>query len=83
MEYASVQGRRVLSRPGQNDGLIRSWLSRQGWRAPSVVKRGVIWVGSEGHANDVTSLMARRWDELIPQPTVGIWEEVPRAASAG
>jgi hypothetical protein len=77
MQHASV-GRAVLSRPRENDGLIRAWLSRQGWRAPTVVKRGVIWVSSEGHANDVTSLLNRRWDEVILQPSVGIWEEVPR-----
>jgi hypothetical protein len=83
MEYVSVPGRRVLSRPGQNDGLIRSWLSRQGWRAPTHVKNGVVWVGDAARADYLTTLMARRWDEVIPQPTVGIWEEVPRAASAG
>ena len=78
MEYASV-GRAVLSRPMENDGLIRAWLSRQGWRVPTVVKRGVIWVRSEGHANDLTSLLNQRWDEVIPQPRVGIWEEVANA----
>jgi len=81
MEYVSVPGRRVLSRPGDNDGLIMAWLSRQGWRAPKHVKDGVIWVGSFGRANDVTSLLNRRWDEVVPQPTVGIWEEVEHAGN--
>lgn len=79
MEYVYTGGaRRVLSRPGDNDGLIMAWLSRQGWRAPTHVKNGVVWVGDAVRADYLTTLMARRWDEVIPQPTVGIWEEVPR-----
>lgn len=72
-EYASVAGRRVLSRLGENDGLIRAWLSRQGWRV-GYVKSGVVWVPTATHADYLTTLMARKWDEVIPQPSVGIYE---------
>jgi hypothetical protein len=64
---------RILSRPGENDGLIRYWLSRQGWRAPTHVKGGVIWVSDADRADYLTTLLARRWDEVCPQPTVGIY----------
>jgi len=67
----------------RGDSLIQAWLDRNAWTAPSRVYRGVIWVGSEDAANDVTSLLNSRWPGPAPQPTVGIWEEVPRAASAG
>lgn len=78
MEYVSVPGTRVLSRPGENDGLIRHWLSRQGWRAPTHVRDGVIWVGDSIRADYLTTLLARRWDEVIPQPKVGIYGEDKR-----
>lgn len=68
-EYVSVRGRYVMSRPGENDGLIRAWLSRQGWRVGHV-KGGAVFVPSADHANYLTKLMARKWDEVIPQPTV-------------
>ena len=63
---------RILSRPGENDGLIRYWLSRQGWRGARV-KDGVVWVRNEVQANYLTTLLARRWDEVCPQPTVGVY----------
>ena len=70
MEYASVPGRRVLSRPGQNDGLIMAWLSRQGWRAPTHVKNGVIWVGDAARHDYLAHLLAHKWDEPCPRPFV-------------
>lgn len=73
MEYIAFDGRCVLSRPGENDGLIRGWLSRQGWRAPTHVKDGCIYVSDAARANYLTTLLARRWDEAVPQPTVGIY----------
>ena len=73
MEYVHTGGaRRVLSRPGQNDGLIRAWLSEQGWRVGHV-KDGTVFVPSEDHADYLTTLMARKWQEVIPQPRVGIY----------
>lgn len=65
---------RVYSQPGQNDGLIRYWLSRQGWRVGHV-KGGTVWVPTATHADYLTTLMARQWNEVIPQPTVGIYGE--------
>lgn len=63
---------RVYSQPGHNDGLIRYWLSRQGWRVGHV-KNGTVWVPTATHADYLTTLMARQWHEVIPQPTVGIY----------
>jgi hypothetical protein len=63
---------RILSRPGECDGLIRYWLARQGWRVGHV-KDGVIWVPDAERADYLTTLLARRWDEVVPQPTVGIY----------
>jgi hypothetical protein len=72
MEYVSILGRKVLSRPAENDGLIRYWLSRQGWRGPTNVKNGIIWVNDTVTASYLLDLLGS-WDEDIPCPTVEVW----------
>lgn len=65
---------RVLSHPTQNDGLIRYWLARNGWRVGHV-KDGVVWVPTVDHANYLTSMFAVGWIELAPQPKVGVYSD--------
>ena len=75
MEYVHTGGaRRVLSRPGQNDGLIRAWLSEQGWRVGHV-KNGVICLPTAVHADYIETLLEDKWFPDVPRPLVGVYSE--------
>jgi hypothetical protein len=54
------------------DGLIRYWLSLQGWRVGHV-QNGVIHLPSQVHADYITELLARRWFPEAPMPLVGVY----------
>jgi hypothetical protein len=64
---------RILSQPGQNDGLIRGWLAWEGSRWPCEVLDGVIWTRSDSHAERIRRRLDRTWGEWgcgAPMPTV-------------
>jgi hypothetical protein len=65
---------RVLSRPGDNDGLIRAWLAWRGWRAPTHVKDNVIWVTDHVRALYLRDALEQTWRDwgngAEPMPTV-------------
>ena len=54
------------------DGLIRYWLSLQGWRVGHV-QNGVIHLPSQVHADYITELLASRWFTDAPMPLVGVY----------
>jgi hypothetical protein len=37
-----------------------------------LVTYATIWVRTHGQADDLTTLLAREWDGVYPQPTVGV-----------
>lgn len=39
---------------------------------PGRVSYSTIWVRTHGQADDLTTLLAREWDSVYPQPTVGL-----------
>lgn len=64
--------RRQPNKPG--DGLIRHWLSVQGWRVGHV-KNGVICLPSVVHAEYIEDLLQRKWFPDAPKPLVGVYYE--------
>jgi hypothetical protein len=36
------------------------------------VSYGTIWVRTHGEADDLTTLLAREWDSVYPQPLIGV-----------
>lgn len=54
------------------DGLIRYWLSLQGWRVGHV-HGGVIYLPSQVHADYITEMLAIRWFPEAPMPLVGVY----------
>ena len=50
---------------------IRFWCQDNGVN-PRMISSDTIWCGSHGEADDVTTMLARTWDSVFPQPTVGI-----------
>jgi hypothetical protein len=64
---------RILSRPGEIDGLVRAWLAWRGWRAPTHVRDGVIWVGDRIRGEYLLDALDRTWSDWgngAPRPTV-------------
>lgn len=61
-------------RPKPGDGLIRSWLSMQGWRVGDV-KNGVIRLPTVVHAEYMQDMVARKWFPDVPPPQVGVYSE--------
>jgi len=54
-----------------SDAVIRGWLATIGWRAPTYVKNGVMWVTGEARAEYLNSLVAEKWVGNSRPPTVG------------
>jgi hypothetical protein len=64
---------RILSQPGQNDGLIRGWVAWNGSRWACEVKDGVIWTRSRATAMRVRAMLEKNWEQWgngAPGPTV-------------
>lgn len=64
---------RVYSAPGQIDGLVRAWLAWRGWRAPTHVRDGVIWVGDESRGEYLLDALDQTWSDWgngAPRPSV-------------
>lgn len=36
------------------------------------VSYGTVWVRTHGQADDLTTLLAREWDSVYPQPVIGV-----------
>jgi hypothetical protein len=64
---------RPVKKPG--DGLIRHWLSLQGWKV-GYVHSGVIYLPSLLHAEWIEQMLTVRWFPEAPMPQVGIYYEV-------
>jgi hypothetical protein len=59
-----------------DDAVIRAWLAGLGWRAPTHVKDGIMWVGDAARGEYLSSLVDRSWVGTSRPPQVGIREEV-------
>jgi hypothetical protein len=59
-----------------DDAVIREWLASVGWRAPTYVKDGIMWVGDAARGEYLNSLVARSWVGTFRPPAVGIRGEV-------
>jgi hypothetical protein len=59
-----------------DDAVILAWLAGVGWRAPTYVKDGIMWVGDAARGEYLNSLVDRSWVGTSRPPQVGIREEV-------